>query len=268
MGIKIWNFINSKIFVILIIAGLIAANAWQYSKNSEAKRQEIINNQNRLALTDSLKIEKNKNGESMTTIAGYIASEKQLRSINKGLSEQVDAQKGDVISLNNAVIRLTLENKELKKYLNEKETIIGELIKVDSNNFVAPWTLSYKYDSVNYDKFSGLTHIGVKGKIFKHLNTEMIKRETQIEVTFGQTVVDKKVLRVFIMSKYPGFSVKSMEGVLIDPNTNPLIKSLMKKPHWFTGFGVGPSVNLGWDVAHARPTLVTGVSFHYNIYQW
>jgi len=62
-----------------------------------------------------------------------------------------------VIALNNAIISLVQDTTELRAHIDELETIIGELIKVDSNTFVAPWTLAYKWDDKNSDKFEGRT---------------------------------------------------------------------------------------------------------------
>jgi hypothetical protein len=56
---------------------------------------------------------------------------------------------------------------------------------------------------------------------------------------------------------------------MIDPATNPLLKDLLSpKKHWFSGFAAGPNISVGWDVLHAKPAVIIGVGFHYNIYQW
>ncbi len=95
----------------------------------------------------------------------------------------------------------------------------------------------------------------------------MYERESRINLVWGQKEEDGK-LRVFTQTNYPGFSPNSLEGVLIDPNTNPLMKSLYKKKRWFSGFGVGPSINLGRDIINQRTSFTIGVSVHYNIYNW
>jgi hypothetical protein len=142
--------------------------------------------------------------------------------------------------------------------------------KINDSTFVAPWTLAFTYDSTNYDVFRGRTQIGVVSKdpfVLRHKNTYLLERKTQIELTWGEKV-EKGKLRIFVKSNYPGFTVKSMEGVLIDPNNNPLFRDLMKKRHWFTGFGIGPELTTGWNILQAKPAIVVGVGIHYNIYEF
>ena len=58
-----------------------------------------------------------------------------------------------------------------------------------------------------------------------------------------------------------------MKGVLIDPNDWPDAYKPAKQ-HWFTGFGVGPNISMGWDFMESKPSLIVGVGVQYNIYQW
>ena len=95
----------------------------------------------------------------------------------------------------------------------------------------------------------------------------MINRLTQIDLTWGQKV-EKDKLRIFIQSSYPGFTVAQMQGVLIDPNSNPFIKSLMKKKHWFTGFSVGLGATGGFNITTGSYGLVIGPSIIWNIYSF
>jgi len=267
---KIWTFIKGKIFIAIVIAGLVGFNAMQCSRIQDLKRQQSISEQNIIALNDSLKYERTNSGELIVSIAGYIASEKELKTLNKNLWERVKAQDGKIITLNRAIVQLIQDTTELRKYLVEKDKLIEKLLKVDENTYVAPWSLTYKYDSTNFDIFTGKTYIGVINKDpleLKHIDTELTKRLTQIDFTWGQKI-EKDQLRIYIQSNYPGFTVAQMEGVLIDPNTIPYVKDLMKKRHWFTGFGVGPTFNLGYDFLHNQPAAIIGVGIHYNVYEW
>lgn len=267
---KIWKFINSKIFIILIIIGLVLFSALQCSRIREFKRQQLKDKQNEIALKDSLKFEKQKNGELNVSIASYIATEKELKILNEDLWRRVKAQNGEIISLNHSIIMLIQDTTLLRKYLVEKDKLIEKLLKIDENTYAAPWSLSYKYDSTNFDKFSGRTIISISNKNpieLIHVNTELLKRETQIDLTWGQKI-ENDVLRVYIQSAYPGFTVTQLSGVMIDPNSNADIQKLLKRKHFFQGVGIGPSVTAGWDILHSNPGLVLGVSLHYNIYRW
>ena len=143
------------------------------------------------------------------------------------------------------------------------------LKKINENTYKAPWELAYQYDEKNFMRLKGGTVIQVINKDplqMRHDTTYLTDFVNQIDITYG-TKIESKKLRVYIQSAYPGFTVKSMEGVLIDPNEWPTIFKPTKN-HWFTGFGVGPELTLGWNVFQSKPALVVGVGIHYNIYEW
>jgi hypothetical protein len=266
----IWTFVNSRIFLILLIVTLFIFLAGQCKRILDNQREISVRDQNISALTDSLKYEKRKNGELLVSIDGYIGTNKELKGLNLDLWNRVKGQEGTVISLTHTVIRLKQDSVQLAKHINKLETIIGELQHIDTNHYEAPWTLPYKYDQNNFFVVKGRTRIGVlkQNPLFLvHDTTYLTGFENQIDVTYGQKT-EKGKLRIYIQSAYPGFSVKSMEGYLIDPNTNPFFKDMMSKKHWFTGFGTGPSISGGWNLMEAKSAMVVGWSFHYNIYVW
>lgn len=267
---KIFTFIKSRIFTILIIIGLIVFSVIQCSRIDELKRQRTISDNNIIALNDSITYHKTKNGELQAEKGILIADKKTLKELNEDLFRRWKEQDGKVIDLTHAVLQLRQDSATLAKYLIEKDKIIAKLIKIDDHTFVAPWTLTYRYDSTNYDIFTGKTYIGVTNKNpleLAHIDTELIKRLTQIDLEFG-TKVNKGLFNVYIKSKYPGFTVSQLDGVFIDPNKNKDIQSLLKKDHWFTGFGVGPQVTMGYNITTGKYGLVFGVGIHYTIYRW
>jgi len=267
---KIWTFIKSRVFTILIIVGLIMFSAWQCSRIEELKRQRDISEQNDIAMRDSLKFERKKNGELEVSITAYVASVKDLKELNEDLWRRVKAQDGEVVFLNRVIMQLKQDSAQLANALDEKNKVIEKLLQIDENTYIAGWTLPFKYDSTNFDVFKGRTYIKVTNKDpleLAHMDTELLNRLTQIDLTWGQEVVKGK-LRVFVTSAYPGFTVKSMEGVMIDPNDNAYIKSLLKKKHWFQGFGVGPQVTMGFNVTTGKYGLVLGGGLHYTIYRF
>jgi len=267
---KIWSFIKSKIFIAIIIIGLIILNAMQCSRIKELKRQQDISDQNNIALNDSIKYEKQKNGDLQASIAIYIASEKELKDLNRDLYDRIKEQDGRIISLGEAIVQLKQDSAILARYLVEKEKIISDLKKVDENTYVAPWSLRYQYDSLNFDVFTGRTYIGVSLKDslkLYHLDTELIKRLTQIDLIWGQKV-EKGQYRVFLQSGYPGFTAAQLQGVLIDPNTNRDIKRLIKEKHWFPGFTIGLGATGGFNITTGKYGLVVGPTITWNIYKF
>lgn len=259
-----------RIALAVVVILLIVFNAFQYSKIQTLKIEAKMSSQNLLAMADSLKTEKQKNGAMQTSIAGFVASEKDLKTLNRDLYDEVHAQQGKVVSLSKALIQLKQDTAMLRSHIDYLNSVIGRPVPIDSNTFSVPWTLAYKYDTLNWDKFEGQTIVKVTKKTpleLTHINTKMLNRTSQISLVWGQKVEDKS-LRVFIQSTYPGFTVEQLSGVLIDPNTNPYIKKLIKKKHWFTGFGIGLGVTGGFNITQGGYGFVVGPSFTYNIFQW
>lgn len=265
---KIFTFIKSRIFTIILIVALLIFSAIQCSRINALKLKAKVADINIIALTDSIHIEKTKNGELQASKAIFISTISDLEILNKNLYDKVKAQEGSVISLNNAVIRLTQDSVLLAKYLDQRDKIIARLIKIDSATYMAAWTLPFKYDSLNFDIISGQTYIGVISKDpleLAHINTEIVKRISQIDITFGERVYKGKY-QVYIQSAFPGFTVSSLDGFLTDPNSNKYIKSLMIKQHWFTGFSLGVGITPGYSIGTGKFGMTLGPTMSWNIY--
>jgi hypothetical protein len=264
------------------------------AKTRDMERKNKKQEQNIAALTDTIRMEKTKSGKQEVTIAGFVVSTKELEKLNKDLSNELKDQKGRVISLGKIIFQLKQDTAVLRARINYLESIMSQPIQINDSTYCIPWSLKYDWDSTNYDIYKGQTSIGITAKKsapnfllnnnktyntqfnnqfnasfdLKHYKTELLERTTQIDLTFGQEVIDHQ-LRVFVKTKYPGFSAKSLAGVLIDPNTNPYIKGLMKKKKWFPNtwsVGVGPS--LGYNILTFKPYLGIGVNINYNLLQW
>jgi hypothetical protein len=264
----IWTVLNSRVFMmgVALLGFVLFLNTCQDKK--ELEREKIKTDQNYAAMGDSLLVIKKKNGELETSKDVFIATEKELKKLNAELYKDVKEQKGEVITLTNAVIRLEQNEADLEKQIDSLKKVIGAAEKVGKDTYKLPWKLPYTYGSDNYDIFEGKTIVKLTGDSLNpivHKNTLLTKRVTNISLKFGQEIVDDK-LRVFITSKYPGFTVSSLEGVFIDPKDNKYLKKLMTKKHWFPNtftFGVGVTA-----IYDGQPKLLFGPTLSYNLYEW
>lgn len=261
------DIVKSKAFPYILIIILLAILGWGWQKNQNLIRKDKAKDQNIAALSDTLRIIETKSGAQETSIAAFVTTEKNLKELNSDLAEKLDDSEGKILTLNSAVIRLVQDAELLKKFIDESESKSDTIIQVNDSTYQAPWVLTYRYDSLNFDRFSGRTEIFLNGLTLTHNRTWLEKRETQIELTWGQRVENNQ-LRVFVLSKYPGFTIKSLQGVLIDPNKNPYIKSLIKKKHWFTGFSLGIGTTIGYDIIHNNTGFIIGPTFQWTIYNW
>jgi len=289
----IYSFLTSKTFLVIVVLVVVLMLGRSCARTRDAHRIIDINNQNISALTDEIKIEKKKNGSLEASIAGFILSEKDLKKINENLYNEVKNQKGKVISLNKAVIQLKQDTTDLRKHINYLHSIMSKPIQINDSTYAIDWQLNFDWDPINFDIFNGTTYIKIVPRInthrltwegvinssnfntifnesfiLGHYKTEMTERLSQMELIFGQKVENGQ-LRIFVNTNYPGFTAKSLEGVLIDPNTNPYIKDLIKKKKWLPNtwsVGVGPS--FGYSVLSNKGYLGIGINVNYNLLQW
>jgi len=267
----LWTFLNSRLFVLLLLA-VIGFYIWkQISIISDYESDSIKDKQNIEALQDSLREERNRIGDYSASIAAFIASEQELKKLNMELYDALQAERGKVISLNQTIIKLIQDSVQLKDYISSLETRIDNITQITDSTFVAPWRLVYRYDEVNFDLFDGRTTIGINklGDFinFNHLDTRIEYRESQISLIWGQKV-ENGFLRVFVTSSHPALTVASLSGVLIDPNDSDLFRDLMRKQKWFSGFSIGIGLHTGYDLISRKPALIVGPSINYNIYNF
>ena len=265
----IWKFINSKFFGYAVAIVLILFLAGQCKRNTDLQRENRIQEQNIAAANDSIKTYKNKNGELTSEKAVWILTEKELKEENEGLYKKVKDQDGKIISLNNVVFQLKQDTAILHDSIRYLKSVIGKAIYLGDQTWKLPWELHYRWDSKNFDDFYGHTivRLDTVTREVIHKNTILDKRFGNIELTFGEKVVDGK-FNVYVTTSYPGLSAESLEGYFLDPNSNKNIQKLIEKKHWFTGFSVSFGITPSWDFIHKQPTIVIGPTLGYTIYQW
>ena len=272
LGGYIWKFLNSKIFFIGLAIVMAFFFIQSFNGSKELKRQQKISEQNykaSLAIIENIRTE---NGGLISSIDSYILTEKELKEQNKNLSDNLKEVKGDLVTANRTVFKLEQNVDELEEKLDKLKKELGKATKVNDSTWKMDWSLQYNYDSLNYDLVKGQTLVGVYklGKVYnvKHLDTKLLKRETQMELTFGQRIKDGQ-FNVYLQTNYPGFSPQIMEGTFIDPNENKLIKSLLKKRMFLPNtWNLGVGATVGYDFLHLQPAIVVGFNVTYSLYQW
>lgn len=251
--------------IVLVVFILLGRS---FAKNRDFQRINDIREQNIFALLDTIRAEKNKNKEQQYVIASYIADVEDLEHLNENLYNEVIAQSGEVISLSKVIYRMEQEADVFKRHINHLETIINQPVQIDDTTYKMTWEKRYDWDNVNYDVYKGETVVGVNKFGLVHYNSDITYRLSQVDLTFGQTVENNQ-LRIFVKTNYPGFTPQSLQGVLIDPNTNTYIRDLIKKKKWLPNtlsVGVGPS--FGYDILSTKIYLGIGVNINYNLLQW
>jgi hypothetical protein len=264
----IWKFINSKIFGYLLILAFATLFLGTCDRNKNLKEEADRQEQNISALSDSIKTVHLKNGEIQASIDVFMASDKELRALNLNLFNEVNDQKGKVITLNRIVFNLVQDTTELRRWIANNPPYVPPPTQETDSTWDVPWGARYVYDSVNFDVYKGITKVGLRGpydlskvSVF-HNETELTYRNSQIGLTWGQKwegLGKDKRLKVFAQTAHPAFKAKLLEGTYVD---------YPKREHWLQGFGIGPQFGVGYDFLNNQPAFIIGIGIHYNIYQF
>lgn len=261
----IWKFVNSKIFGYILIVVIAVFLVGTCGRNSNLKEEAKVKDQNISALADSIKTVHTKNGDLESSIDGFMASAKELKEFNLDLANQLKNEKGKVVTYSNIIFELRQDYKDLQDAFDSLQAEFDKPVQVNDSTWNVSWTLPFVYDSTNYDIFAGTTVVGVRAPLsylpeidLIHNRTFMTNRNSSMSMTWGQKYEDGK-LKVFARTAHPAFSAKLLEGTYVD---------YPKKKHWFTGFGIGPQVGIGYDFLNNQPAFTVGIGVQYNIYQW
>lgn len=279
---NVWKFLNSKVFLYLILISLGVFLVSMCTDNEDLKLKNRKGEQNISALSDSLVTYITKYNRLNSTIPGFLSTEKELKNLNRSLYDEIKKQNGNVLSLNRTVLRLKKDSTELSDRIT---SILGTPYQLNDSTYSMGWLfIDNEYD----DKFGGITTVGLNIKdrsllfnntnidskfLFnsielKHISSKLTSQEINIDLVFGQKIVDDKLI-IFAETNRKDINFTNMDGFFIDPNNNEYIKSLIKKRQWFPGtFSIGIGATAGYDIFHDRPALTIGITGQYTLYQW
>jgi hypothetical protein len=110
----LWNYIKSDSRVVywIIILILIIVLIFTSKSCQNAKFESEIAKQNIVALQDTLRVEKNKNGENQYLKLSLLSNIDDLKNLNKSLYEEVQKIDGKVLAMSKTIVTIkgTLEN--------------------------------------------------------------------------------------------------------------------------------------------------------------
>ena len=265
----IWKFINSKIFGYVLILVLAVFFLGTCNRNKDLKEEAAIHGKNLAAMNDTIKTERLKSGALQVSIKGYVADIIDLENYNAKLAAEVKAHGGNVITLNRIVFTLEQENAALEKWKEDHPWREPEDPTPETDStWKVPWVAAYTYDSVNYDLYAGDTYVGLRGpydlskvSVF-HIDTDLTYRKSQVGLTWGQEWEGRgknRQLKVFANTTHPAFEAKLLDGYHV---------KFEEEKHWLQGWGIGPTMNIGYDFLNNQPAFVVGIGIHYNLYKF
>jgi hypothetical protein len=221
------TFRGNKIASIAIIAVLVLgiSQCNQCSNNRILKKKLAVAEHNLAAANDTIRLEKNKNGDIMTVKLAFLTDKlSNLEKLNEDLYNEVKNIKGKV----STIIKSDITVKEVDKPV----PFIVEGKLADSTI-----TTRFRFDSTyspgNYRKLAGFTQYNLRNG---QSNGSLTESEFGMRFTTGIRNLDKGKPEIFLQSNYPGFTVTSLDGAVLDPN---LLKGKGRPL-------ITPGITVGW----------------------
>lgn len=265
----IWDFIKNPVnqrlilAICLIILGIIF---FQTCNSNKQLKQDVLKSEiNRKALTDSIRLVKNKAGELQSEKNAFVAINKELKDLNNNLYNEVKKQKGNVLSLTILNANLSMKINTLEDSLrNSKHGVIYNAL---TNSYSIPWDFNQTFDEKNNRIIEGHTVARWDSLSNTLLNegTILDKFNLNFNIVTGLSEEDNN-LKIFVKSNYPDLKFNNIEGALIDPNKSPLIKKLMNQKRW----SIGPNAGYGMVITSSgiKTGLIVGVSLQYKFFSF
>ena len=248
---RIWNWLRTFSFREWILVGLVAVISVAFIQNCTSNRTKII------TVTEQSEIYKNKADEEYNAKTILLQEVEDLKKSNDSLYQEYLKVK-DVKPL---VVTKTLT--EVRIDTLEIPTVIEH---PSADRYEFKWSYSEKYDSNNYFGLSGTTDVDSAMTNAKTVLDDMrIGSDLILDVVEGNS---SNSMRVAARSNNPRLKITNIEGALIDPTKNSLIKSCFPQKRW--GLGVSVGVGTGMDISSRKvffgPQVTVGIS--YNILTW
>lgn len=244
------NKITTIAICVVLALGLMQWDSC--NRNSRLKKQLEVAEHNIAAANDTIRLERNKNGDTMAVKLAFLTDKlSNLEKLNKDLYAEVKNIKGKV----STVIKGDVQIKEIEKPV--PFLVKGDLV---DSMVTAMFRFDTVYSSGNYRKLGGFTQYNLRNG---QSNGSLTESEVGMRFTTGIRNLDKGKPEIFLQSNYPGFKVTALEGAVLDPK----LFNKKKVPTITLGVGIG-WIPVTYDLSTRKTTVnlqQIGVSAGVNI---
>ncbi len=247
----LFNAKNQRNILIIILILLLVGFGYGVTRMSSLKNQLAISEQNNKALSDSVRVNKNKIGDLEFSKNILVAEKNELASLNQDLANELDKEKGKVRELTKIV-----------GSINNTDTVYIEntLIVYADGTHGLQWEHDTIYDEENSRHLAGISKFIVDSTgAITPLETEITKDVINFNIVTGLREKDGNI-EVFARSDYPNFEVSELNSVIIDPKKHPVLKKFTRPKR----IGIGPYLGVGVGSSF-KPELQIGLGVQYSI---
>lgn len=253
------NIVIGVALILLIALGITIR------KNQGLKTDLNISEQNQKALTDSVRVSKNKAGELEYSKNILVAKNGDLSKLNADLAAEYAKERGKISELSKTIA--IIKN-------NPKDTVFlpTSVIKYPDGSKGLAWEYDTIYNVNNYKKIKGVSDFKIDFTTMTYNIIPLSTKITDFEIGFDfiQGLRETKAgdVEMFVKSNHPGFDVKDLNSVIINPDTHPVLKKFTNKTKQ-KRFGIGVHAGYGVYIDNFKNTsglgAQVGVGFSYSL---
>lgn len=187
---------------VLLVSGLLHVQSC--NDRQSLKKQIAVQNHNIEALTDTIRVTKDREGKAeFDKLALLTTSVKKLSEMNEELAAEIKTIKGNV----NTIIKSDIKLVEKPVPFVVKGELVDSTVRADFN-------YDTTYSPGNYRKLSGYTTYNLRNGV---AGGQKLTDELGLSFKTGIKNLDKGKPEIFLSSDYPGFQVTALDGAVLDP---------------------------------------------------
>jgi hypothetical protein len=264
-----------KNYKILIAIVLVLSIFFNIKQCDSAINQNKINKQNIAALTDTLKVEKLKNGQLRYSRSSYIMSLKELEKVNAEFAKKIKS-----LELKKTSSAIDIGGTYTGGQLNGSGSVIGEkpsiLIPVNcnldsiigKNRLLNTYKINWEFAD-NWSYIKGWSNLQLWGSYvdttltFSLIDTKhfLDQHKLDIDITLVKSKDSNDIERVYATSTNTNFKINHLNSVELNTYNE-------KKKRFGVGLHIGPGINYNPTTQRIQPGIQVGLGLHYNLFSF
>ena len=216
--------------IVLVVMFYFKSCQRQFQLKDELKRQELLNEQNTRALTDSVRYLKNKAGDIEAVKSSFVTKVEDLEKLNQDLYAELKKEIGTVKSLIKAGVGVD----------RGEVTLSNDLIRYPDGK---TYGLSFKdvyTDSALVWNLRGESKFKMENNTIFPSTTTIFENNMKVKLVMGFKE-NKDNYEVWARSGSPLVKFNDLDGVILIPKKPDLTTPVVKKKR----FGIGPQIGFG-----------------------
>ena len=232
----IFSKLKFKDYILIILLGLVGFYYVEYKNYYNKSLTPII-----IYDTDSLFIYKNKLKEVYKEKEIFVQDLKNIKEQNTLLSNEINKLKNNPIVVTKTELKVQLDT----VFMNSDEISLN----LKDSIYNLKWSQNNQYYNID-----GLTNVK---NDFTFFNTQINKLELSTNLILD-IIEDNKKIQLIGKTDNPYINIINMDGVILDPSKNKLLKKYYKQKKWNLGpyIGVGLTSNMKF-----QPSIGLGISY-------